>query len=349
MADRYRSPVLRLWTTDMLVEHDFATGAWDAGLARGEKAIALARSLHQRTLLPRLLVWTSQFHVGRGDLERAEDLVTEAVELAGIGSEETTIDVHRVVPTYIGLAHYLVHLGDFDDAIEAARKGLEIAEGTGYTLWAMHQLLPILGEACIWAGRLDEAEEVGHRMREHAERIDHALGRIWADACDALVRWERGDPEGAVDGLLAAADAFEAIPVTWPATRLRRQLAGRLYDIGRPEEAHAQLARVHAECVRLGAGLELEKTRIMYREQDLRPPPITNPDQPLGLTPAELQVAILVARGMSNGKIAATLGCATGTVRTHLQNIYKKLDIGGTGARYRLAELVREAGLLEQE
>jgi tetratricopeptide (TPR) repeat protein len=347
MAEKYRSPVLRLWTTDMLVEHDFATGEWDAGIARGEKAIALARSLNQRTLLPRLLVWTSQFHVARGDLEKAEALVREAVDISGIESDDAAVDVHQVVPTYIGLAHYLVHLGDFDDAIDAARKGLEIAEGTGYTMWALHQLLPILGEACLWAGRLDEAEEVGRRMHEHAERIDHRLGRIWAGACGSLVQWKRGDPHGAVDRMLAAADEFEAIPVIWPATRLRRQVAGRLHDIGRRDEALEQLRKVHSVCVSVRAGLELEKTRGMFREMDVRPPSVSTADGPLGLTEAELRVALLVARGMTNKKIAVELRCAVGTVRTHLQNIYQKLGIGGAGARHRLGNMVREAGLLE--
>jgi DNA-binding NarL/FixJ family response regulator len=133
----------------------------------------------------------------------------------------------------------------------------------------------------------------------------------------------------------------------WPATRLRRQLAGRLHEIGRRDEALEQLRKVHSVCVSVRAGLELEKTRGMFREMDVRPPSVSTSDGPLGLTEAELRVALLVAEGMSNKKIAVELRCAVGTVRTHLQNIYKKLDIGGAGARHRLGNMIREAGLLE--
>lgn len=346
LADEARIPMLRLWTADMAVEHAWGSGDWDAGVAKGEQAIALARSLNQRTLLPRLLVWTSQFYVARGQLEKGEELVREAVEMSGIDDPERTHDIHQTVPTYIGLAHYLVHLGDFEDAIEAARKGLAIAEGTGYTLWAMHQLLPILAEACLWAGRIDEAEEVGIQMRELSERIDHRLGKAWADGCDSLVRWKRGDAAGAVDQMLRAADELEAVPMVWPAARLRRQLAGRLHELGRTEEGLEQLRRVHAACVSLRAGLELEKTRAMFREMERRPPSVSTADGPLGLTDAELKVALLVAEGMSNGHIAETLRCSVRTVSTHLSNIYGKLEIGGAGARMRLGNLVREAGLL---
>jgi len=347
IADRAHSPVLRLWTAEMAVELAYGQGDWDTGVARGEQAIATARALRQRTLLPRLLVWTSQFYVARGELERAEALVNEAVEMSGIENEFGAIDVHQVVPTYIGLAHYLVALGDYEDAIDAAEKGLQIAEGTGYILWTIHQLLPILAEACLWAGDIDRAEQVGKRMREHAERIDHKIGIAWAGAVDSLVQWKRGDPAGAVSLMKASADDLEAIPVIWSATRLRRQLAGRLYELGRRDEALQELEHVHEVCVSVRAGLELEKTRAMYREMSTRPPPMPVEDGPLGLTPSELNVGVLVARGLSNKGVANELKCATRTVSTHLSNIYTKLEIGGPGARVRLGNLVREQGLLD--
>lgn len=347
IADRARSPVLRLWTADMSVELAYGQGDWDAGLAKGEQAIAVARSLNQRTLLPRLLVWTSQFHVARGDLDRAQALIDEAAEMAGIGDDRRSQDVHQVVPTYIGLAAFQVALGDYDDAIASAKKGLEIAEGTGYILWALHQLLPVLAEACLWAGHIDQAESVGRQLRAYAEKIDHRLGRAWADACDSLVIWKRGDAQGAVDLMRSAAEDLEAIPMIWPATRLRRQLAGRLSEIGRRDEAMKELDRVHTVCVRVRAGLELEKTRAMYRENGSRPPPVPTSDNELGLTATELKIAILAAQGLSNKAMGGQLRCATRTVSTHLSNIYTKLDIGGSGARIRLGQIMREAGYVE--
>src|SRR5688572_31428808 len=111
----------------MAIELAYFHGDWDKGIAIGNKAIALARNLNQRTLLPRLLVWTSQIHLGRGQLDEAKTLVDEAVTVAGLDQPDATVDVHQVVPVYIGLAYYLVGLGDFQDAIAAARRGLEIA------------------------------------------------------------------------------------------------------------------------------------------------------------------------------------------------------------------------------
>lgn len=46
------------------------------------------------------------------------------------------------------------------------------------------------------------------------------------------------------------------------------------------------------------------------------------------LTPREREVLAWVARGKTNGEIAAVLYLSPGTVRKHLDNVYAKLDVG---------------------
>jgi ATP/maltotriose-dependent transcriptional regulator MalT len=344
LADRLRSPVLRLWTAEMSIEMAYASGDWERGIALGEQSIELARNLNQRTLLPRLLVWTSVIYVGRGHLDRAQALVDEAAEVAGLDHEEGPLDVHLVVPAYIGRAHHLLGTGDYQDAIAAAEKGLLIAEGTGYILWAVHRLLPALAEACLWAGEIDKAEDVGRRLREHSQDMDHKLGLAWAEACDALVCWKRGDAERGAVLMRQAAEGLESIPMVPEAARIRRQLAGRLAEIGDLEGCLQELRSVHETFSQLGADLELEKTRMQFREIDQRPPPRRTGDGVAGLTGRELQIARLVAARMSNKAIGKELGISPRTASTHLSNIFQKLDVSSRG---QLADLIRDKGLLE--
>ncbi len=59
LAEELRSPILELWTDELSLQEAHATGNWDTAVAMGEQAIARARALGQRTLLPRLMIWTA--------------------------------------------------------------------------------------------------------------------------------------------------------------------------------------------------------------------------------------------------------------------------------------------------
>jgi|GEM_PF-6278844 len=44
------------------------------------------------------------------------------------------------------------------------------------------------------------------------------------------------------------------------------------------------------------------------------------------LTPAELKVLLLIGKGLKNGEAAKQLGRAKETIRSHIKNLYRKLD-----------------------
>lgn len=60
------------------------------------------------------------------------------------------------------------------------------------------------------------------------------------------------------------------------------------------------------------------------------------------LTPREIEVVRMVAKGLTNKEIASELGIADGTVKIHLHNIYEKL---GIARRAELARVAEEYGL----
>src|SRR5207248_542824 len=75
LADELRSPLFRVWTSEIEIEYAAGVGDWDHGVAVAERTIAMARSLGQRTLLPRVLVWAGLLYFGRGDIERGKACV----------------------------------------------------------------------------------------------------------------------------------------------------------------------------------------------------------------------------------------------------------------------------------
>ena len=127
---------------------------------------------------------------------------------------------------------------------------------------------------------------------------------------------------------------------------MRRQLAGRLADLGDREAALEELRRVHDVFQRIGAKPELKKTRGMFRELDTRPPSTSQGSGAEALSQRELEIARLVARRKSNKAIAKELEISPRTVSTHLSNAFQKL---GIAARGELADYARDHSLLPEE
>jgi DNA-binding NarL/FixJ family response regulator len=57
------------------------------------------------------------------------------------------------------------------------------------------------------------------------------------------------------------------------------------------------------------------------------------------LSARELEVLLLAARGLSNGRIATSLHVAEATVKRHLANVYEKMGVGSRGEAARMALL----------
>ena len=87
--------------------------------------------------------------------------------------------------------------------------------------------------------------------------------------------------------------------------------------------------------------------RTVYQGKRLMPPEVAErlseyfPQ--VALTPREVEVLSLVARGLANKEIAHQLGTAAGTVKMHVQNILAKL---GASARTHAVTIALERGIL---
>jgi NarL family two-component system response regulator LiaR len=94
-------------------------------------------------------------------------------------------------------------------------------------------------------------------------------------------------------------------------------------------------------------GLKLTKKKVIVREV---PVPAGQPfvqntkkREDLGITPRELEILELIARGMSNREIAQKLFVSENTVKTHSSRVFDKL---GAKRRTQAVQLGKEFGLL---
>ena len=332
-AAQLRSPLLGLLTAELSLQYASGTGDWDAGLATGERSVALARSLKQRTLLPRLLVWTGLIHLWRDDHERAKSYFDEAWTLAGAGSGyEGRVDVPTVVPTFMGLAAYHLETGNHAEAIRIGEAGMEIADRSGYIAWSLQYLLPVVGEAALWTRDWDRADRHLARMRRDASRLGNRLGMAMADSCDGMLLYLRDrNAADAIPLLRAGIERLEAIPYPDIAARVRRILAWAMRDSEDKDGALRELRTAHDVCARLGAQRTLTGIRNDMRKLGARPPARTAGSGAAGLTGRETEIVRMVAKRKSNKQIGSALDISPRTVSTHMSNIFSKLGVGSRG------------------
>jgi DNA-binding CsgD family transcriptional regulator/tetratricopeptide (TPR) repeat protein len=352
LAEQMRSPILPVWSAELSVQYLSGIGNWDAALETAERTIGLAKSLNQRMLLPRLYVWSGLIYLWRGSAEKAKEYFDLAWKLAGgekagslEGAGERALDVPSIVPAHLGLASYHLAMGDPAEAVRIGEAGLAIADRTGYVVWSLQWLLPLVGEAALTARDFDRAALHSARMRRDAGRLHHRLGLAYADACDGLLAWHRdNDPRRAIELLRSSVNQLEAIPFPPQAARIRRRLAGALVEVGDREEGMRELRKAHDVLARIEATEELTGTREEMRERGVRPPPKTITSGAAGLTGREIEIARMVAGRKSNKEIGGALQISSRTVSTHLSNIFVKLSVGSRGE---LADFVRQNGLLD--
>ena len=345
IAKELRSPVLDLWTSEVLLEKAMVAGEWDAGIALGEQAVARARSLEQEALLPRLLVPLSLIYFGRGEIERGRALTDEAWALSGADAGDMS-RILLVIPAHIGKAAYHLAAEEYEEAIRIGEAGLAVAENTGFIFQAAYRLLPLIGEAYLQLHNPGAGVHIERSLRLYGEKLKTGIGLAWLATFEAIKVWYSGDLQRATVMLREAAEALEAVPMTFDAARLRRQLAGKLADLGETDAALVELRLVHDVFQRIGAQPELKKTRGMFGELDTRPPSISKGTGADALSQRELEIARLVARRKSNKAIAKELGISPRTVSTHLSNTFQKLEIGSRGE---LSDYAREHNLLSGE
>ena len=111
-----------------------------------------------------------------------------------------------------------------------------------------------------------------------------------------------------------------------------------LKDAGADELLHAVRVVAAGEAL-----LSPSITRRLIADYARRPPASERPAALAELTPRELEVLRLVARGLSNGAIAAELVLGEATVKTHVARIFQKL---GLHDRAQAVVLAYETGLV---
>ncbi len=358
----------------MLSSAQLFLGRFSASAAAAERGIAVSRAFRQDRMLVPLHIFAAMARWNRVELDAALvhlDAAEEGARLQNVGYllgwtlwmrvmtqrvRGDLADVARVAPEARALTQGLepsitpssglCNLAVFDPAVSPERRLQEVvAAGGGEDLprvdpiWAT-ALMRDLCRAALEAGRPEVARAWADRAQALAERLDHPLSSLRAAGSRVEVLSADGDDAAAelalrvVEDALAADAPLEALLARVPAGRA-------LAASGRREEAIEMLQAAVEAAGATGAGMVRDAAAQELRRLGSRPSAAasragtgTGLDT---LTEREREIAELVAQGLANKAVAASMFLSVKTIEHNLSRIYAK---AGVRSRTELAALI---------
>lgn len=334
IARRLGAPTLELFPRANGVFSALRSGAWDDALAESAAALVLARRLGIPRQVAGALSIRAVVLARRGEVRAARACLDEAGSTYR-GGEVADRNIFDVT----GYAEVTLHL-ELGNAARAAELADGLARSPSLPLTALAtQVLALLGEAQAGAGKAADALFTAARIAD-AARSDNPFAAALAHWVEGLARRALGDPQPAAASLASAIAGFEALEMPFEAARARLEWAAATTAMSQPEAARAAQDALHV-FERLGARRHADRARALLRELGVRPAPPARRRGRAALSERELEIARLIADGLTNRQIAERLVISPRTVGTHLDRMYERL---GLPSRAALARYVVESG-----
>jgi ATP/maltotriose-dependent transcriptional regulator MalT len=294
------------------------SGEWDDAFIHARTAVSIASDDHLVWIQSQCYAALGTLSAYRGDWDNAECQVDQAKQTAAGTDSIEALATARIAAAALARARskpeeVIASLADLPDLVPML---------SGLYFW------PPLISALIDTERLDEAAE-------HIDRLARAAGARGIDL-DARLLTLRARVASMKQQPDTATEFFDAAIVKIGADDpfLDRALLRHAYGRLLCAEGHRRQGVDHLRAARdllSSVGAEPFVARV---DADLASTGLHSTDRSKGrstldLTDRERDVAVLVARGLTNPEVAAQLYVSRKAVEYHLSNIYAKLGLRG--------------------
>ena len=312
-----------------LAEVMYERNELDDALKHATEGVALCRRLGYAQQLVTSLTVLAWIWQARGDQADALEAMGEAERV--LPNPEVVVDL--IFPVAVQRARLLLAQGKVDDAARwSAERGLGVEDEPSYLRKREHL---VLARVLLAEGKPEPALRLLERLRGEAEAAGRTGDLIEILALQALALWAGNRKERAANTLTRAltlaepegyvrtfVDEGAAMGDLLSATLEARQ-SGRLDAAGRTSIQY--LAKLLAALA--------QEAEAPGADERLAEP----------LSERELGILALIAAGNSNREIATRLFISASTVKTHINNLYRKLD---AHSRTQAVARAREMGVL---
>ncbi len=277
--------------------HLLATvGDWDRAVAEAEQVLIELADFNQGAM--------AEAEYQLGEIHRLRDR-PDAARAAYLAAARRGKDPQP------GLALLEAATGQPDEAWAMIASAVASATGP----FACARLLHAQVEIGLRSGRLDAARAAYQRLRDTSDTYASPGFVAWADRAEGALHLAEGEPAAAVAPLAAAAAGFHRMDCHYERADVEVMLAASHAALGNAGEAETHQEAAGGLFARLG---------LAVRPMHLAAPAVPAPG---GLTEREVEVLARVAAGDSNRAVGTALSISEATVRRHLANIFRKLEV----------------------
>jgi DNA-binding NarL/FixJ family response regulator len=278
------------------VSGDWATAWREANAAcdhlAGQDDPLIGMAYYQRAELRRL----------RGEFEEADRDYRRAAEVG-----------HHAEP-----GHQLLLLASGE--VEAADAAIRRARADAHRPVQRARVLAAFVEITLASGDPVSARDAVAELTELADTFASEQLSAVAAQCDAAVLLVEDEPAAALRAASRAEELWRRLRAPYETARVRVLRADACDRLG--DAATAELERAAAVAMLESLGAAGDLVGLRDRSQGA----------PGGLSPREIEVIALVARGLSNRQIAEELVISERTVARHLSNIFTKIGVASRSA-----------------
>jgi DNA-binding CsgD family transcriptional regulator len=338
-ARRLGSPTILSFALCLSAEIGWWSGRWTTAYADAAEALQWSSENGQPGLVGQSLSMLDRLDAARGDRASCEahvDRGRREVEPRGVGC----MPVHSLAA--LGLA--ALSVGDLADAVTKLQQSWDLACGLGVGNPDVVPMAGDLAEALARTGENGRCAQVLHWLENRATSTGLAYPRAVAWRARGILATDADHAQALFAKSLSALGDADQIPFERARTLLCSGAALRRNR--RPVAAREPLNRALALFDGLGArpwaartSAELAASGVKDQRFTMAPTAAMRLKE---LSPQELQVARVAARGQNNIEVAAALFVSRKTVEAHLTRVYRKL---GIRSRTELARILLANGI----
>jgi DNA-binding CsgD family transcriptional regulator len=296
-----------------------SSGEWDEALVHGRTALSLVSAERRVWMDAQVHAALARLFGGRGEWQRADEHLAAAQAAAAEAGTIEAVVTTRVARAAVARARH--------DPMQVVEVLAPLVEDT--------RLIPMSTSLAWWPGLIGAMIDSGDlaRAAEQIERLDAAAQRrgltMQARVAGARAHLEaaRGRPDQACSGYDRAIALLGVDEPLLDRAELHHRF-GQLLAArgGRRRQAVDQLRAARDLFARAGAEPFLRRAEADLATQGITAGP-PGSRSPLELTDRERDVAVLVAKGMTNREVAAELYVSPKAIDYHLGHIFGKLGI----------------------